>query len=332
MLPKMILAGDIGGTNTRLAFFEIEDNRPRVVIEQVFRSREHTSLEEVVEEFVAEHKENISRACFGVAGPVRDGKATTANLPWIIEASRLAKVLSNATVMLVNDLEANAYGLSVLEEKDFVVLNGGSPDAQGNEAIISAGTGLGEAGLRFEGGTRHPFASEGGHADFSPRCELQIELLRFLMARYSHVSCERVLSGPGLLNIYGFFRDGKGIEEPAWLAEKMRNEDPSAVISQVALGGQSDLCVQSVEMFVSIYGGETGNLALRMLATGGVFLGGGIAPKIISHLKAPVFIESFIAKGRMQPLLESIPVRVIMNDQTALLGAAMRAAAVTQAV
>lgn len=328
-MATMFLAGDIGGTNARLAFFEIEVGRPRLVAEKIYRSREQSSLEEAVEKFVGEHGQlSVGSACFGIAGPVRDGKVTAANLPWIIEASRLSKLLNDACVTLINDLEANAYGLSALAEEDFVVLNAGSPDPQGNEAIISAGTGLGEAGLRLEGKRRRPIASEGGHADFAARGDLQIELLRFLFAKYSHVSCERVLSGPGLLNIYTFLRDTGRFDEPAWLTEQLRHEDPAAVISRMALDGKSELCAQSVGIFVSIYGAEAGNLALRMLATGGVFLGGGIAPKIISQLKAPAFMEAFAAKGRMEFLLKSIPVRVIMNDQTALLGAAVRAASI----
>jgi glucokinase len=322
----MILAGDIGGTNTRLAFFEMEGERPRVVAEQVYPSRQLNSLEEIVRRFVSDYPQSISVACVGVAGPVRDGKAKTANLPWVIDQKELAAALDNVQVILINDLEANAYGLAVLAENDFVVLNAGAEDAQGNEAIISAGTGLGEAALHLEGNTRRPIASEGGHSDFAPHGELQIELFRYLEAQYSHVSCERVLSGPGLLNIYKFLSDTGRFEEPAWLAEEMREKDPSATISRMALEEKSELCAQALETFVSIYGSEAGNLALRMLATGGVFLGGGIAPKIVEKLRAAVFMESFTAKGRMRPLMESIPVRVIMNDQTALLGAAVHAA------
>ena len=319
----MILAGDIGGTNTRLALLEMEDKWPRVIVEQTFPSREHKSLDEIVRQFLGEHGLTIKRACFGVAGPIRNRRSKPSNLPWVVDADQLATLFGFDAVTLVNDLEANAFGLVALEAKDFAVLNEGAPESEGNTAIISAGTGLGEAGLHFEGKMRRPFASEGGHADFAPRNELEIELLRYLIPQFHHVSYERVLSGPGLLNIYTFLRDtGRG-EEAAWLADEMQEADPSAVITRAALEGKSELCMRALDLFVSIYGAEAGNLALKVNATGGVFLGGGIAPRIIDKLKSPAFMEAFTAKGRMRPLLEAVPVRVILNDMTALVGAAL---------
>ena len=319
----MILAGDIGGTNTRLALLEMEDKWPRVIVEQTFPSREHKSLDEIVRQFLGEHGLTIKRACFGVAGPIRNRRSKPSNLPWVVDADQLATLFGFDAVTLVNDLEANAFGLVALEAKDFAVLNEGAPESEGNTAIISAGTGLGEAGLHFEGKVRRPFASEGGHADFAPRNELEIELLRYLIPQFHHVSYERVLSGPGLLNIYTFLRDtGRG-EEAAWLADEMQEADPSAVITRAALEGKSELCMRALDLFVSIYGAEAGNLALKVNATGGVFLGGGIAPRIIDKLKSPAFMEAFTAKGRMRPLLEAVPVRVILNDMTALVGAAL---------
>jgi len=319
----MILAGDIGGTNTRLALLEMEDKWPRVIVEQTFPSREHKSLDEIVRQFLGEHGLAIKRACFGVAGPIRNRRTKPSNLPWVVDADQLATLFGFDAVTLVNDLEANAFGLVALEAKDFAVLNEGAPESEGNTAIISAGTGLGEAGLHFEGKMRRPFASEGGHADFAPRNELEIELLRYLIPQFHHVSYERVLSGPGLLNIYTFLRDtGRG-EEAAWLADEMQEADPSAVITRAALEGKSELCMRALDLFVSIYGAEAGNLALKVNATGGVFLGGGIAPRIIDKLKSPAFMEAFTAKGRMRPLLEAVPVRVILNDMTALIGAAL---------
>jgi len=319
----MILAGDIGGTNTRLALLEMEDKWPRVIVEQTFPSREHKSLDEIVRQFLGEHGLTIKRVCFGVAGPIRNRRSKPSNLPWVVDADQLATLFGFDAVTLVNDLEANAFGLVALEAKDFAVLNEGAPESEGNTAIISAGTGLGEAGLHFEGKTRRPFASEGGHADFAPRNELEIELLRYLIPQFHHVSYERVLSGPGLLNIYTFLRDtGRG-EEAAWLADEMQEAAPSAVITRAALEGKSELCVRALDLFVSIYGAEAGNLALKVKATGGVFLGGGIAPRIIDMLKSPAFMEAFTAKGRMRPLLEAVPVRVILNDMTALVGAAL---------
>lgn len=319
----MILAGDIGGTNTRLALLEMEDKRPRVVEEQTFPSREHKGLDEIVRQFLGDRGATITRACFGVAGPIRNRLSRPSNLPWVVDADQMVTLFGFDSVTLVNDLEANALGLVALEAKDFAVLNEGAPDATGNTAIISAGTGLGEAGLHFEGKMRRPFASEGGHTDFAPRNELEIELLRYLLPQFHHVSYERVLSGPGLLNIYRFLRDTGRDEEPVWLADEMKEGDPAAVITQSALQGKSELSLRALDLFVSIYGAEAGNLALKVKATGGVYLGGGIAPRIIEQLKSPDFLEAFTAKGRMKPLLEAIPVRVILNDMTALLGAAL---------
>jgi glucokinase len=319
----MILAGDIGGTNTRLALFEMDDKWPRVIVQETFPSQQHKGLDELVRQFLGEHGPTIKRACFGVAGPIRDRQSRPSNLPWVVDADQLATLFGFDAVTLVNDLEATALGLVALDAQDFAVLNEGAPESEGNTAIISAGTGLGEAGLHFEGKVRRPFASEGGHADFAPRNELEIELLRYLIPQFQHVSYERVLSGPGLVNIYTFLRDtGRG-EEASWLADKMQHADPAAVITQAALEGKSELCMRALDLFVSVYGAEAGNLALKVKATGGVFLGGGIAPKIIDKLKSPAFMEAFTSKGRMRPLLEAVPVRVILNDMTALIGAAL---------
>ncbi len=322
----MILAGDIGGTNTRLAVFDDNGGRLTPTAEAVFPSREHPSLEAVLRKFRAAHPFPVDRACVGVAGPVRQGRSDATNLPWLVDSSLVAQELGLKRVELINDLEANAWGIGVLEHEDLAVLNAGAPDAEGNQAIISAGTGLGEAGLIWDGTRHRPFATEGGHVDFSPRNHLEMELLDYLLKQFQRVSYERVVSGPGLLNIYGFLRDtGRG-EEPVWLADQMRQQDPGAVISQAAMSGKSGLCVQALDLFVSLYGAEAGNLALKVLATGGVYLGGGIAPKIIGKLQDPNFLNAFTAKGRLKPLLQAIPVRVILNDKTALLGAARCAA------
>lgn len=322
----MILAGDIGGTSTRLGFFETSGERISPVVEQVYSSREHGSLDDIVKAFVSAHSFKATRASFGVAGPVKSGRSETPNLPWVVDAKKLAAQLGIERVGLLNDLEANAYGIAALEEKDFVVLNEGAPDAVGNAGIISAGTGLGEAGLYWDGKRHRPFASEGGHADFAPRDELETELLGYLLSKIKRVSYERVLSGPGLFNIYRFLREtGRG-SEPAWLTVDLTKGDRSAAISQAALAGKSELCSQALDLFISFYGAEAGNMALRYLAIGGVYVGGGIAPKIIDKLKEPAFMEAFVTKGRLRPLLEAIPVRVILNDKTALLGAARYAA------
>lgn len=321
-----ILAGDIGGTNTRLALFELEEGLLKQVIVEIFHSREFESLDLIVQRFIEKHKLRIEYACFGVAGPIKSKRSETSNLAWLVDALQLATELGIKTVELINDLEASAYGIALLEPKDLLVLNEGVPVQGGNVALISAGTGLGEAGLQWDGDHYQPFPSEGGHADFAPRNELEVELFLHLLKQYGHVSFERVLSGPGLYNIYEFLRDtGRG-EEPAWLTEQMRREDPSAVISRAALEGSCELCVHTLDLFVSIYGSETGNLALKLMATGGVYVGGGIASKIIQKLKDSTFMKAFVSKGRMKFLLEAIPVRVILNDNTALLGAARLAA------
>jgi glucokinase len=322
----MILAGDIGGTNTRLAFFEGTPKHLNPLAIEVFPSRDHKGLAEIARIFLDRHNQNAQAAVFGIAGAVVDGRVEATNLPWVVDSQHLTSELGIDRVELINDLLANAHGIALLDDSDFVVLNPGSPSPTGNRALISAGTGLGEAGLLAHAEGYEPFPSEGGHVDFAPRNELEIELLRYLMDRFERVSYERVLSGPGLHNVYQFLRDtGRG-EEPSWLAEQMTHGDPSAAIATSALEGTSDICVQALDIFVSVYGAEAGNLALKVVATGGMFVGGGIAPKIIRKLSSSTFIKAFTAKGRMSHLLEDIPVRVITNDKTALLGAGRVAA------
>jgi len=322
----MILAGDIGGTNARLAFFTVEDGRLRLSIEHAYPSREHRNLESVVGRFVGDHALRPAHACFGIAGPVTRGRATMPNLGWVVESASLAKLLGITRVTLINDLEANAYGIGALSPADFETINAGAPGAGGNAAVIAAGTGLGEAGLYWDGARHHPFACEGGHAGFAPNDDLQCELLHQMRGEFGHVSRERVLSGPGLFSIYRFLRDSGRGDEPPWLAEELSQGDPAARISIAALEGKSALCTQALDLFVSVYGSEAGNLALEMMATAGVYLGGGIAPKIIGKLKEPGFMSAFTAKGRLSELLAAMPVKVIMNDRAALLGAARCAA------
>jgi glucokinase len=323
----MILAGDIGGTNARLAFFDVADGRFSLVSASVFPSREFAGLDQIVAKFVDTSNLHPDAACFGVAGPVRNGRVETSNLPWVIESKRLADELNLTKAVLINDLEANAWGIAALDPKDVVALNQVKGDPVGNQAVISAGTGLGEAGMYWDGSKHHIFASEGGHTDFAPRDELEIDLFRYLSGRFGHVSYERVLSGPGLVNVFHFLRDtGRGAE-PQWLTDEMLHSDPAAAISNAALSGKCPLCEQALDVFVSVFGAEAGNLALKVMATGGVYLGGGIAPKMLAKLSGPLFMHAFLGKGRMQPLLESMPVKVITNDKTALMGAARCAAA-----
>jgi glucokinase len=317
-----ILVGDIGGTNTRLAIVELVKGHFTLLAEETFASREEPSLESPLRKFLSNPLHPISRACFGVAGPVRDGRCEATNLPWVIDSKKLALELNLPRVSLINDLEANAYGIVSLEDRDFEVLNQGTQDARGNRAVVSAGTGLGEAALFWDDREYRPVASEGGHSDFAPRTHLEMDLLDYLLKRHARVSAERVISGQGLYNIYQFLKDTRRAEEPTWLADEMRQRDPPPVITENALKGKSSLCAQALDLFVSLYGAEAGNVALKVMATGGVYLGGGIAPKIIAKLRDPVFMNAFTAKGRMRPLLQAMPVRVILNPKAALLGAA----------
>ncbi len=312
----MILAGDIGGTHTRLALFE----KGRIVFEQKFSSRNFPGLEEIAVSFLSQERKTISRACFGVAGPVRDGKCKTTNLPWNIDASQLSRKLG-IPVHLLNDLEANAYGLSRLKEEELLPIQEGKKQS-GNRALIAAGTGLGEAGLYWDGKRHRPFACEGGHADFGPRNEKEMELLRYLLKKYEHVSYERVVSGPGLHAIYDFLIESRQIAPSAKVEAEMEGRDASAVISEWGMHNKDPACAMALDWFVSLYGAESGNLALKFLSLGGFYIGGGIAPHIIDKLKGSRFLSSFAEKGRFKALLETIPVYIVLNDNAALLGAA----------
>ncbi len=319
----MILAGDIGGTHIRLAAFELEGNKLHCCVEKIYEAAEHNGLREPLKKFIMGEGIPVDRACFGVAGPVRHNTVKVSNLPWTIDGGELAQQLRLQSVGLLNDLEAYAYGISALESKDFVTLQEGSQDAAGNTAVVSAGTGLGEAGLFWDGFRLHPFACEGGHADFAPRNELEIELHRYLLKRYGHVSWERILSGPGIRNIYEFLRDTNRAEEPKWLTEEIEHaHDVPALISQHAMDRKAPICEQAMALFVSLYGSEAGNCALKFMSLGGLFIGGSIAAKILPLMKHTVFLESFRAKGRMQKLLEDMPVRIVLNDDAGIIGAA----------
>jgi len=319
----MILSGEIGATRTRLAAFETEGNSLQRVVEKLYMSQEHSGLSGIITDFIRTEGIPVQSACFGVAGPVKRGRSKISNLPWTIDARELAKQLKLNTVGLINDLEAYAYGIDALDSKDFVTLNEGSGDEEGNRAVISARTGLGMAGLYWDGFRHHPFACEGGHADFAPRNGLGMELLTYLQKKYGRVSCERILSGPGIKNIYDFLRDANKVDEPQWLKEQMAAAtDAPALISQLALEGKAAICDQTLSLFVSIYGAETGNCALNFLSTGGVFLGGSIAAKIVPKMKDPIFMQSFLDKGRMEQLLKEMPVKIVLNDDSGIIGAA----------
>lgn len=348
----MILAGDIGGTKTNLALYEWTNERVDPIRLESFHSADYTSLEDILSEFlspptapvvVGSDQSNVSEkeglqtasemkvtaACFGIAGPVIDNHCETTNLPWVVDGLTIADRFAVPRVQLLNDLEATAYGILSLRPDELEVLNAGNPPKKRQAlALIAAGTGLGEAILFWDGKSYRPMPSEGGHADFGPNNDQEIELLRYLRSQYLHVSYERILSGPGLHAIYEFLRDTKK-NEPTWLMEKIKAGNPAAEIAQAGLQGQAEIATQALELFASIYGAESGNLALKALSLDGVYVGGGIAPKLITKLKDGTFMKGFLNKGRYKKLLSKMPVKVIMNQQTALLGAASVASALS---
>jgi glucokinase len=318
----VILAGDVGGTKTALALFERRDDALVLAREAALPSREFPTFEDVVARFLADPpRPAIEAACFGVAGPVVDGRSVTTNLPWHLDEAALEASIPAPRVRLLNDVEATGYGVLTLPPAALEPLQRGAA-RQGNMALIAAGTGLGEALLIWDGQRHLVVASEGGHADFAPRTDLEMELLRSLRKEVGRVSYERVLSGPGLFNIYRFLRDTGGAPEPSWLSAQLERGDPSAVVSEIGLARGHPLCVQALDVFASIYGAEAGNLALTALAVGGVFVGGGIAPKIRAKLADGTFATAFNDKGRFAELMASIPVWLVLEPRAALLGAA----------
>jgi glucokinase len=317
----MILAGDVGGTKVHLALYDFTNGNLQHTRDQKFPAKEYSGLEEIVKEFLTNEK--VTAACFGVPGPVRDGRLRLTNLPWTLDSRELAAHLKIDYVFLINDLQANGYGISELSADQIYTLSEGDAQQVGNRALISAGTGLGEAFMVWDGRNYVPYPSEGGHSDFAPRNEDEIDLLRFLRQKYDgRISFERVVSGQGITNCYEFLREVRGVEEPAWLAERIANEDPNAVITELAMKAKSEICEKAVDLFVSAYGAEAGNLALKVLSVGGLYVGGGIAPRILEKLKDGTFLKAFTDKGRLSQLLVHMPVRVILESRTALLGAA----------
>ena len=323
----MILAGDVGGTKVHLALYDFTEGKLTRARDKQYPAKDYSGLEEIVKEFLG--TDRVSAACFGVPGPVRDGRLRLTNLPWTLDSRELAKNLVIDHVFLINDLEANGYGVAELGPDQIYTLSDGDASQIGNRGLIAAGTGLGEGILAWNGRIHVPYPSEGGHTDFGPRNEEEIELLRFLQRKYSgRVSYERVVSGMGLTNIYEFLRDSRGMEEPKWLAEKITEaHDPNSVITEMALSAKSEICSKALDMMVSIYGAEAGNLALKVLSVGGLYVGGGIAPKILEKLKDGTFIKAFQDKGRLSQLLINMPVRVILDSGSALMGAAAYAEA-----
>ena len=322
----MILAGDVGGTKVHLALFDFIDGKLEHTRDKQYLAKDYSGLEEIVKEFLSADK--ATAACFGVPGPVRDGRLRLTNLPWTLDSRELAAGLVIEHVFLINDLEANCYGIAELSADQIFTLSEGDARQIGNRALISAGTGLGEGFLVWNGHHHLPYPSEGGHTDFAPRSEDEIDMLRFLRQKYNgRISQERVVSGPGLTNIYEFLREVRGMEEPVWLAKRLALEDPNAVITELALAAKSEICEKAMDMLVSAYGAEAGNLALKVLSVGGLYVGGGIVPRILEKLKDGAFMKAFTDKGRLSQLLVNMPVRVILESRAALMGAAAYAEA-----
>jgi glucokinase len=319
-----VLSGDIGGTKTRLAIVTVAGTRVDIEHEVSFASGNYDKFETLLAEFLA-GTDTLRRAAFGVAGPVQGRVVQTTNLPWRIDADALQRQFGFERCLLLNDLEATANGLPALGDEDLLTLQAGEADATGNAAVIAAGTGLGEAGLFWDGKDYQPFATEGGHTSFAPSNTLEFSLLRHLQQQFGHVSWERVVSGMGIVSLHEFLCLYRGKAAPEWLTIEMQSGDAAAAISAAALAGSDEICAQTMQLFVQLYGAEAGNLALKTMSRGGIYLGGGIAPKILPMLQSGEFLAAFLNKGRMKPLLEAMPVKVILNDRAALYGPALRA-------
>ncbi len=317
----LILAGDIGGTKSNLGYFTLKDNHLAPLKIKTFKSNEYSNVGSLVNEFIEGEKLKPESACFGIACPIIEGKCSTPNLPWKIDQKELSSDIGLSKVFLINDLVATGYGVSVLPPESFHVLNPGKSQV-GNAALIAAGTGLGEAILFWNGKQWHPSPSEGGHTDFAPTNDLELEMYQYLRKKYDHVSYERVLSGSGLYNIYEYLKETGHVKEQDYIARELQKNDPAVVISRSALQESCPLCIKALDLFISIYGAESGNLALKAMSTGGVYLGGGIAPKILQVLKRTPFMQGFLNKGRMYNLLSDIKVQVIIEQKAALYGAA----------
>lgn len=320
---RWILAGDVGGTKTNLGLFQHRGRRPLSGAIGTFANAEAEDVESIVAEFLSRHPCTVQSACLAVAGPVMDGRCSVTNLPWEISESRLKRRFKWSKVRLLNDMEATAAALPLLNPDELSVLNQGKTVRGSHRGLLAPGTGLGMTLLIHSEGQYIPVSSEGGHADFAPNSTDEAALWSYLHDRFGHVGVERVASGPGLLNIYAWLKDSGRFQEPAWLAEELtKSGDAAAVVSRTAMEHRDPLCEKTLDIFVSVLGAVAGNLALTGMCRGGIFLGGGIPPKILSRLQEPLFLDSFTAKGRFRGLLQEIPIRAILNDKAALLGAA----------
>jgi glucokinase len=328
----MILAGDVGGTKVHLALYNFAGGRLQPVRDHKFPAANFKCLDDVVKEFLPDKAEaaQVAAACFGCPGPVRDGRLKLTNLPWTLDARDLQRSLGMEHIFLINDLEANGYGIPELADDKIFTLHEGDATSVGHRGLVSAGTGLGECLLIWDAKLRRhvPIPSEGGHCDFAARNDREVRLLDYLRTTLKgRVSFERVVSGLGIKNVYAFLRDSEKMEEPQWLRDRMAGEDSNVVISECGEDGSSEICMQTLNMFASAFGAEAGNVALKVLAMGGIYLGGGIAPKILKTMQKGEFVQAFLDKGRLSPLLETIPVRIILDETCALLGAAAYAEA-----
>jgi glucokinase len=319
----VILAGDVGGTNTRLGLFTINKDRPVLARTQTYPSRKAAGLEDILELFLKTAKVPISGAYFGIAGPVKDGRSRTTNLPWEVSEKQIKRRFQWKRVRLINDLSAMAYAIPALPKNELFALNPGRRIPNEPIGLIAPGTGLGMALLIHNNQRYIPISSEGGHADFAPKNDAERRLWQYLHDSLGHVSVERVLSGPGLVNIYSWLKYTGQEPEPDWLARRMQMEDPAKVISATALKKKTPICVKTLDVFVSIFGAVSGNLALTGLTRAGIYLGGGIAPQILPKLREGIFMQAFTDKGRFAKFMRQLPVNVILHKHPALLGAAI---------
>lgn len=317
------LAGDIGGTKTRLALYSTKKGAYDPLEKETFPSQNYSSLEDIVHSFMSDKPYRLTGASFGIAGPIIGNQAQVTNLSWVVDADNLHKVIGDGPINLLNDLHAIASAIPYLKQDDLVVLIPGEQDAQGAKGVIAPGTGLGEGFLVWDGQNYQPHPSEGGHSSFGPETPLQLELLNYMDPIFGHVSYERVCSGMGIANLYQFLRDGKGMSEPSWLQKELDAvEDPTPSIAKAALEKRAEICSKTMELFVSILGSEAGNLALKILATGGIYLGGGIPRRILPLLRGEIFRQAFTDKGRFADMLNRVPVYVITHRQAGVFGAA----------
>lgn len=321
MTEQKYLAGDIGGTKTLLGVFSHQGDRMVIEREEKFINKDFPTLEAIIDKFLAGEK--VRSACFGIAGPVQNGVCSMVNLPWVVDSGKISREFRFEKTFLINDLLANAYGISVLGEKNLYVLQKGRESPKENQGLISVGTGLGFCALFYHNGERVPSASEGGHGDFAPRNEDEVELFRYLKKQYGHVSSERVLSGSGLTSIYRFLIEVKGERATQQELDLINSDNLTKKIVELGNLGESKLCEKALEWFCSLYGAEAGNFALMTLALGGIFIGGGIAPRIMNVLKKGDFMKAFSDKGRLSDLLLQVPVKIILEEKTALHGAAV---------